>query len=327
MSKVLVTGGAGFIGSHLAEALLQRGHRVVVLDNLTGGSVDHVPPSARLVIEDICEYGRIMDVLARDSFDYVYHLAASPTNSALHHARYLNYAENLLGSLNLISACIQTDVKCLVFASSTTVYGRSTAGLVREETTPPHPEDSYSIAKLAVEQELDLTQKMFGLDHVIFRLHHVCGARQRLEDAQDHPVGRFMTQALLRLPMTLADNGAQSVSFADVRNVATLIAEAPEIADARNQLFNIGADHTCSEWELAAAVAQAVGVEARMTSTPDPNERRALRISQEKLEAVFGERVKRDMTETLATLAAWARTQAIGQQRVFVVPAVWAMRQ
>jgi UDP-glucose 4-epimerase len=248
-------------------------------------------------------------------------------DSLLYHVRYGTYEVNLMGSLNLISASIRTGVRCILFASSTAVYGRHVSGVAREDATPTHPEDSESIAKLAVEQELGLAQKMFGLDHVIFRIHHVCGARQRLEDTQDHAIGRFVTQALQQMPMTPADDDAAIVSFADARDVAARLVEAPEVAAARNQTFNIGADYTCSERELAMAVAQAVGGEARVANAPALVKHHALQISQERLESVFGHRPKHHLADTLMTLVTWVETESRGQPREVGRSAVWAIRQ
>src|SRR5512141_2518491 len=168
MPTSLVTGGAGFIGSHVAAELLKLGHTVVVLDDLSGGFVENIPAGAHFVEGSILDAALIDRLFATHTFDYVYHLAAYAAEGLSHFIKRYNYNNNLIGSVNLINASINTEVKCFVFTSSIAVYG-SSPELPMTEETPAHPEDSYGIAKLAVEQELKVCKDMFGLDYVIFR--------------------------------------------------------------------------------------------------------------------------------------------------------------
>ncbi|MBA2302186.1 MAG: NAD-dependent epimerase/dehydratase family protein, partial [Acidobacteria bacterium] len=177
MSNVLVTGGAGFIGSHVADALLQRGHRVTILDDLSGGFRANVPAGAGFVHGDITDSPLVDRLFADARFDYVYHLAAYAAEGLSHFIRRFNYQNNVIGSINLINASINTGVKGFVFTSSIAVYGASPE-LPMTEATPARPEDPYGIAKYAVEQDLHASRAMFGLDFMIFRPHNVYGPRQ-----------------------------------------------------------------------------------------------------------------------------------------------------
>lgn len=134
-------------------------------------------------------------------FDYVYHLAAYAAEGLSHFIKRFNYNNNLIGSINLINASINTGVKCFVFTSSIAVYGTSPE-LPMTEATLACPEDPYGIAKYAVEQELKVSHEMFGLDYIIFRPHNVYGERQNIGDKYRNVVGIFMNQILQGKPMT-----------------------------------------------------------------------------------------------------------------------------
>ncbi len=259
MPTTLVTGGAGFIGSHVAEELLARDHRVVVLDDLSGGFADNVPGDARLVTGNINDVSLIESLFDEYHFDYVYHLAAYAAEGLSHFIKRFNYQNNLMGSVNLINAAINHGTRGFIFTSSIAVYGASPQ-LPMTEETPPHPEDPYGIAKLAVEQELEASRRMFGLDYVIFRPHNVYGERQNIGDRYRNVVGIFMNQILQGHPMTVFGDGTQTRAFSYIGDVAPIIAAAAETPAAYNQVFNIGADQAYSVNALAEAVAGAMGV-------------------------------------------------------------------
>src|ERR1700756_1892243 len=123
MSTSLVTGGAGFIGSHVADQLLARGHKVVVLDDLSGGFEDNVPRKAVFVNGPILDVELIARFFARHNFDYVYHLAAYAAEGLSHFIKRFNYTNNVIGSVNLINAAVNYQIKTFVFTSSIAVYG------------------------------------------------------------------------------------------------------------------------------------------------------------------------------------------------------------
>ena len=152
MPTSLVTGGAGFMGSHVADHLLAMGHDVVVVDDLSGGFRENLPANATFVQGSITDHDFINRLFERHTFDYVYHLAAYAAEGLSHFIKRFNYNNNLIGSVNLINASINHEVKCFVFTSSIAVYGAGQSPM--SETMIPIPEDSYGISKLAVEQEL-----------------------------------------------------------------------------------------------------------------------------------------------------------------------------
>src|SRR5690349_12215956 len=255
----LVSGGAGFLGSHVAEQLLKYNHNVVILDDLSGGFIDNVPDGATFVKGSILDIDLIERIFQEHSISYVYHLAAYAAEGLSHFIKRFNYTNNLIGSVNLINASVNHSVKCFVFTSSIAVYGSGQSPLT--EAMLPIPEDSYGIAKLAVEQELKISHEMFGLDYIIFRPHNVYGERQNIGDRYRNVVGIFMNQILRGEPLTIFGDGEQERAFTHISDVAPIIAEAINFPAARNEIFNVGADVPFTVNLLAKVVAAAMGAE------------------------------------------------------------------
>jgi UDP-glucose 4-epimerase len=306
MSNILVTGGAGFIGSHVAEELVKRNFEVTVLDDLSGGFVDNVVDGARFIQGSINDVDLINRLFAEEKYDYVFHLAAYAAEGLSHFIKRFNYNNNLIGTVNLINASVNSGVKCFVFTSSIAVYGTSPE-LPMTEATPAHPEDSYGIAKLAVEQELRVCKEMFDLDYIVFRPHNVYGERQNIGDKYRNVVGIFMNQILQKRPMTVFGDGTQTRAFSYIGDVAPIIAEAIEVSEAYNQVFNIGADQPYTVNELARSVARAMGVEPNIINLPARNEVLNAYSSHQKVHSVFNHTKPFTLEEGLCKMASWVK--------------------
>ena len=263
MNKSLVTGGAGFIGSHVVDELVNMNHQVVVLDNLSGGFIENLNPEAEFVDGDIVDNTLIGNIFQEYCFDYVFHLAAYAAEGLSQFIKRYNYANNLIGSVNLINSSINSNtVRCFVFTSSIAVYGSNQLPMIEE--MKPAPEDSYGIAKYAIEQELDVSHQLFGLPYIIFRPHNVYGERQNIGDPYRNVLGIFMNQAMLGEPFSIYGDGTQTRAFSHIDDVAPIIARSIDFPDAYNQIYNVGADIPYSINELAGHVADAMGVELRI---------------------------------------------------------------
>jgi UDP-glucose 4-epimerase len=306
MSRILVTGGAGFIGSHVAEELLKRGHSITIIDDLSGGFIDNLVEGISFIRGSITDVDLINHLFNEKQFEYVFHLAAYAAEGLSHFIKRFNYTNNLIGSVNLINASVNTGVKCFVFTSSIAVYGTSPE-LPMTEETPARPEDSYGIAKLAVEQELRTCKEMFDLDYVIFRPHNVYGERQNIGDKYRNVVGIFMNQILQGKPMTVFGDGNQARAFSYIGDIAPIMAEAIETPSAFNQVFNIGADQPYSVNDLAIAVAKAMEVTPDIVHFPARNEVMFAYSSHDKIERVFGRRKLHDLDEGLNQMVKWVR--------------------
>jgi UDP-glucose 4-epimerase len=324
-----VTGGGGFIGSHVADALIGSGHDVVVLDDLSGGFEANVPKGAAFVHASITDAAAIDALFGRRSFDYVFHLAAYAAEGLSHFIKRFNYTNNVIGSVNLINASVNTGVKGFVFTSSIAVYGANPSPPMTEQT-PVHPDDSYGIAKLAVEQELEASRAMFGLDYVIFRPHNVYGPRQNVADRYRNVIGIFMNQILQGRSMTIFGDGSQTRAFSYIDDVAPLIAGCIDVPAAWNQVFNVGADQPFSVEELACEVARAMGVEPAVQHLPARLEAVHAHSSHRKIREVFGDRPQTGLRDGLREMASWVRRHGPRETPRFEaieiaknLPAVW----
>jgi len=311
MPASLVTGGAGFIGSHVADHLIGAGHTVVVLDDLTGGFRENVHPAATLVEGSILDVALVDRLFTEHRFDYVFHLAAYAAEGLSHFIKRFNYANNLIGSVNLINAAVNSGtVRCFVFTSSIAVYGRSQ--LPMHEGLTPEPEDPYGIAKYAVERELGSSCATFGLPFIVFRPHNVYGERQNIGDRYRNVVGIFMNQAMRGEPMTVFGDGLQSRAFTHIDDVAPIIARSVEVPAALGEVFNIGADEPCTVIDLARLVAREMGVEPNILLLPPRREVVHAHASHEKLRRVFHDpgftgSATVQLGEGIRRMAAWAK--------------------
>ena len=291
MSKVLVTGAAGFVGSHVCDHLVNSGYDVVALDDLSGGFEDNVNPKAQFISGSINDVDLINSLFSEHQFEYVFHLAAYAAEGLSHFIRRFNYTNNLIGSINLINASINAGtVKCFVFTSSIAVYGKNQ--LPMKEDNTPMPEDPYGISKLAVEQDLKSAHEMFGMNFIIFRPHNVYGERQNIGDPYRNVVGIFMNQIMQGKKLTIFGDGMQTRAFSHIDDVAPIIAKSIEIPEAYNEIFNIGADKPYTVKELATLVCDAFGVSEQIDALEARNEVVHAYSSHDKVHHFFGHMIK-----------------------------------
>ena len=306
---VLVTGGAGFIGSHVAKWLVKAGYRVVVLDDLSGGFVANIPAGAEFVKGSVQDATLVDALFEKEKFTYVFHLAAYAAEGLSHFIKNFNYQNNLVGSVNLVNAAVNVGtVKCFVFTSSIAVYGRNQTPMVEELT--PMPEDPYGISKYAMELDLKEAKEMFGLDYVIFRPHNVYGEHQNIGDPYRNVIGIFMRQILTGQPLTIFGDGEQVRAFSYIDDVAPVIAACVERPETWNQVYNIGADKPWTVNELATTVCEAMGTPSSEIKHLDArNEVVTAYSSHEKVKRVFGDLIHNvPLGEGIAKMAEWVRT-------------------
>ena len=299
----LVTGGAGFIGSHVAQYLLDLGHQVVVLDDLSGGFKENVPKGAVLRVGSFTDSELVNTLFEQYTFDYVYHLGAYAAEGLSHFIRRFNYQNNLIGSINLINASVNHNIKCFVFTSSIAVYG--TNDLPLHEGQSPNPEDPYGIAKYAVEMDLINAKKMFGLNHIIFRPHNVYGSHQNIGDKYRNVIGIFMNQLLQKKPLTIFGDGLQSRAFSFIDDVAPYIAQSVDVKEAYNEVFNIGTDKVSTVKELATEVSVAMQSSMEITHLEQREEVVHAYADHSKFERVFKPKSSTDLKTGLQPMAQW----------------------
>lgn len=311
----LVTGGAGFLGSHVVDSLVELGHKVLVLDDLSGGFRDNVNPPALVVDGSVTDADLVDELFSAHRIDYVYHLAAYAAEGLSHFIRRHNYATNLLGSINLINNAIRHRCRCFVFSSSIAVYGPGQTPM--HESMTPEPEDPYGISKYAVELDLMAAKRMFDLDYIIFRPHNVYGERQNIGDPYRNVIGIFMNQILQGLPCTIFGDGTQTRAFTHIADVAPVMARSIHFPAAYNQVFNVGADVPYSVNELAREVQVAMGRETGIVHLPARKEVLNAFSDHTKAREVFGTGESITLAEGLRRMTEWVEKTGARQGTPF----------
>lgn len=301
----LVTGGAGFMGSHVAKHCLECGHAVVVLDDLSGGFREQVPSSARFIEGSITDSKLVNNLFEEHRFDYVYHLAAYAAEGLSHFIRTYNYYNNVIGSITLINAAVNTGtVKRFVFTSSIAVYGPGQTPMLEEMV--PEPEDPYGIAKYAVEMDLKAAHDMFGLEYTVFRPHNVYGEHQNIGDRYRNVVGIFMNHAMQRKPLPIFGDGLQTRAFTHISDVANVIAECVSNPRAANAVFNVGSEAPRTVLDVARAVSLAFGIALDVVHLPPRREVMHAFSSNARCDEVFGKHPPVTLEEGIERMAKWA---------------------
>lgn len=315
MARYLVTGGAGFIGSHLTTELLHRGHEVVVLDDLSGSVRERVPPGAEFVLGSVTDDTLVASLFTDWRLDGVYHIAAFAAEAISHAAKRYNYMINVIGSINLINASIRTGVEFFGFASSVAVYGHGRTPM--RESDSPEPADSYGLSKLTVERELALTARSYGLAYTAFRMHNIYGEWQNMRDPYRNAVAIFLNQILRGEPITVYGDGQQLRAFTYVRDIVPVLAGAGELPSAWGKVFNVGASRTTTVLALAEQVRHAMGVPGHPIShLPARGEVAAAYTDTTRGRRVLGDWSEASLEDGLARTAAWARAQGSAELQV-----------
>lgn len=256
MSTVLITGGAGFIGSHVVERWLAAGWQVVVLDDLSGGYRRNVPTAAELVVADIRDQDKLDRLFRRVRPELVYHLAANAAESKAQFSPVDITSRNYDGTIKVIAAAIRHGSRRLVFASSIAVYGQ--LQIPFRESDLPQPEDIYGISKLAGEQSLQVLAAVHGLEYVITRPHNVYGPRQNMQDPYRNVVTIFLNAVLQQQPLYVYGSGEQVRCFSYIDEVADALVQCGT-APVSGLTFNIGADQQYTINQLVQTLQQVVG--------------------------------------------------------------------
>ena len=310
MANYLVTGGAGFIGSHLAEALLSRGHNVRIVDSLITGSRQNVPAGVEFVHGDLADSS--VAERAVHGIDYVLHQAAIPSVPRSVKNPVESNRANIDGLLNTLVASRDAGVRRLVFAGSSSVYGDSET-LPKREDMPTMPLSPYALQKLMGEQYCQLFTRLYGLETVITRYFNVFGPRQDPSSPYSGVISLFITALLAGRSPVLHGDGAQTRDFTYVSNVVDGVLRAARAPGVAGEIFNIATSGRVSLNQLLATL------KGLTDSAVEPTfaERRSgdVRDSQadiSKAERLLGYRPTVGFEEGLRRTVAWFQSQAAG---------------
>jgi UDP-glucose 4-epimerase len=252
--KVLVTGGAGFIGSHLVDALIKQGYQVVVVDNLSTGRLENVNPAATFYQVDICN-SELDGIFEKERPEFVNHQAAQTVIQKSNEDPALDARQNILGSLNLILQCLRFGVKKIVYASSAGIYGEPEYRPV-DESHPVVPISYYGISKHTVEHYLHLAHRQHSLSYVVLRYSNVYGPRQNPK-GEAGVVAIFTRQMLQGERPTIFGKGDKTRDYVYVADV--VMANLLAIKKSINGFYNIGTGVETSDQEMFNLLADLTG--------------------------------------------------------------------
>ena len=308
--RVLITGGAGFIGSHVAEQALAAGNEVAVLDNLVSGRRENVPDQAKFYDVDICNGGAVSDVFVDFRPTHVSHQAAQASVAVSVREPQMDATVNIIGSLNVLTACVENHVERVVFASTGgAIYGEVPAGTRADLSTVPVPISPYACSKFAVEHYLECFRTEHGLFYSILRYANVYGPRQD-PHGEAGVVAIFCNRIIAGESIRLnamhksGDDGCirDYVFISDVvdANIAAMEDRIPD------RVLNIGTGSETTTFQLASLLQRHLGSEVEITRSgrrPGDIERSVL--NGDRLVELLGETVS--VEQGLQKTAEWFR--------------------
>ena len=259
-APILITGGAGFIGSHLSDALLAKGYAVRVLDDLSTGrrlnlQVDN--PRLQLIEGDVADAALV--ARAVEGCQAVVHLAAVASVQASVEDPVRTHQSNFIGTLNVCEAMRVAGIKRVLFASSAAVYGNNGEGQAIDEDTPKAPLTPYAVDKLASEQYLDFYRRQHGLEPVVFRFFNIFGPRQDPSSPYSGVISIFCERALNGTPINLFGDGEQTRDFLYVADLVAVLVQALEQAQVQEGAVNVGLNRATTLNQLLEALRKVVG--------------------------------------------------------------------
>lgn len=247
--KVVVTGGAGFIGSHLADALVERGFEVHVVDNVLKGREDRMNPRVSYHEVDIRDFEKLAPFFS--GARYVFHTAALPRVQPSIQDPRTTHEVNVNGTLNVLLAARDAGVKRIIYSASSSAYGNQDTLPLREDMEP-RPVSPYGLQKYIGELECRLFSQIYGLETVSLRYFNVYGSRAPTDGPYSLVIGRFLEQKKKGEPLTIVPDGKQSRDFTHVRDVVRanlLAAESPHVG--KGEVINIGGGRNRTILEIA----------------------------------------------------------------------------
>jgi len=310
--KILVTGGAGFIASHITDALIKEGHNVFVLDNLSTGFRKNINPEAHFVEADIRDNG-LIDLFEREKFDLVNHHAAQMDVRKSVSDPSFDGAVNILGTINLLQCCIKTKVKKFMFASTGgAIYGEQKY-FPADEEHPVNPLSPYGISKLAVEKYLYFYNMQYGLNYSILRYANIYGPRQN-PFGEAGVVAIFSTKLLKNDQPVINGTGKQTRDYVFVGDVVK--ANLLSLSDERCDIYNVGTSKETDVNEIFNHINDLTGsVKKEIHGPAAPGEQMRSVINSDKLFNRFGWRPSTPLREGLEKTVVFFRESLKGNIR------------
>lgn len=301
--KVLVTGGAGFIGSHVTQQLISSGHKVIVLDNLIKGQKTSVDPKAKLVVGDIADAKSAQQAL--QGVDAVIHMAGLIVVPESVHDPILYSKNNFMGTIKFLESMRKTGVKKIIFSSSATVYG-SPQKLPITEDTPLHPDNPYGASKAAVESYLQTYNAVFGFDSIILRYFNPYGPGEN-HVPETHAIPNFIKSTLKRTSIPLYWGGEQIRDFIYIDDLVQAHIDVLNLTG--HQIFNIGTEKGVKVMDVIEEIFKIVGYKVPIKNLGNrPGDVAANYASSRKLRETVGWTAKVNLTDGLKKTIEYYKT-------------------
>jgi len=306
--KVLVTGGAGFIGSHLARRLLQRGHAVVIVDNLSSGRMENVPPGAHFVYADLSRPDFVEELPI--DVGVVCHLAAQSAGIISAEQPYYDLQANAGSTLLLSRWCLKHGIPRFIYASSMAVYGNVDVSPVREET-PCAPTAYYGISKLTSEHLLRLAARE-GLKVTVFRIFTSYGPGQDLDNLKQGMVSIYLSYLLRRVPVPVTGRLDRFRDIIYIDDVVNAWEKAVELPETPSQVYNLGSGKPTTVRELLAMLKDTLQLPPGypVEELPgSPSDQFGLYADISSVQAELGFTPRVDLATGLKHMVAWAQSK------------------
>ncbi len=311
--KVLVTGAAGFMGSHLVDALLDLGHEVHSLDDLSWGYEKNVNPKSKFIKLDLQDKQKTESYINEIKPEYVFHLAADATEGRSQFTPINSTQRNYGAYLNLLVPCIKNGMKKMILTSSMSVYGAQKPPF--SEDMERRPEDIYAISKAAMEHSTEILSKVFGFKYTIIRPHNVYGPRQNLADPYRNVIAIFINRLLQGKNFFIYGTGEQKRSFSYIDDFTPYIVKAGFDDIANGEIFNIGPVEECTINQLGDVVLDVFFPDGNIPENMRPQHMppRPLEVADawctaEKAEKLLGYKTSISLKEGIAKMVEWARS-------------------
>jgi UDP-glucose 4-epimerase len=305
--RVLVTGIAGFIGSHVAEGLVAAGHEVVGIDDLAGGFKRNVPAQAKFLRLDLRDAAETERVVSEHPADVLCHLAANAREGASQFQPRDVCGRNLMAYVNVLVPAMRGGMKKVVLYSSMAVYGDQQAPF--DETMPRQPVDIYGVNKAAMEEITGILAEVHDFSYTIIRPHNVFGERQSLRDRFRNVVAIFMNRIMRGEPLYIYGDGEQTRAFSYIADSLPAFLAAVELRpELDRQAINVGGRKAVSVNDLVRLVCAAFGAKPEVVHLPDrPREVRNAYCTWQKSEALLNYQEHYDLEQAIGRMAQWAR--------------------
>lgn len=305
MSKILITGGAGFIGSTLMDKLIDLGHEVVVIDNLFSGKKEYLNVKAKFYEVDINDEKKVNDIFLKEKFDYVYHLAAQIDVRRSVDDPILDNQINIIGALNILKNCYDNKVKKIMFASSGgAIYGFPEK-IPTPETYPTYPISPYGINKLSFEKYLNYYHKVYGQPYIAFRLANVYGPRQ-YKGGEAGVVSIFINNIVNNNVSYIYGDGFQTRDYIFVDDVIRAFISGLD-NDIQGE-FNIGTGVEKNLLDIIFAIESADGSKMKLEYLPAKvGEERSSCLDYSKAKSILKWEPKVDLNTGIDLTIKWAK--------------------